>query len=68
MLQPRCSVNLSTKAISVYRRSHIGRKNLDDDLSVELELRGNEHARHPSAPQLAIDAISRAQDFLDLGS
>lgn len=67
MLKARSCVNLAAEAIGVDRCRDVGRKDLYDDLSIELELRRDEHARHAGAPQLAINAIGRAEDFLYLG-
>lgn len=67
MLKPRRCVNLAAEAIGVDRCGDVGRKNLYYDLPIEIELRRDEHTRHAGAPQLAIDAIGRAEDFLYLG-
>ena len=67
MLKSRSELNLATKAIDVDSRCEVGRKNLDDDLSLELCFSCDKNAGHTSAAELAIDAIGGTEYFLELG-
>jgi hypothetical protein len=67
MLQPRSELNLPPKTIGVDSRGKVRRENLDDYLSLELGLDGDEDARHTCASELSIDAIGGPEEFLELG-
>ena len=66
MLQPRSKLNLAAKTIGVDSCGEIGRKNLDDDLSLELGLGGDEDARHSCSAELSIYSIGGAEQLLEL--
>jgi hypothetical protein len=64
MLKAGSQLNLAPKAIEVDRSRHIGRKNLYDDLPLELDIGCDVHTRHARTSQLAIDAITGTEDFV----
>jgi hypothetical protein len=59
MLQSRRELDLAPESIGVDSRCKIGRKDLDDDLTIELGLSRNKDARHSRAAQLAVDSVGR---------
>jgi hypothetical protein len=59
-------LNLSSEPVGVDSSGEIWRKDLDDDLPLEIDLVREEYARHPRAAQLSIDAVSAAQNSLEL--
>src|SRR6266550_2626285 len=47
-------------------RRGLRREHLDHDLAVERGLLGDEHARHPTAAELALERVATAQGRLEL--
>src|SRR5213596_1542709 len=47
-------------------RRSLRREHLDHDLAVERGLRGDEHARHPTAAEFALERVAAAQGRLQL--
>src|SRR5687768_2071978 len=66
MLKPGRELNLPAETIDVELRGQIGRKDLDHDLPVELDLSRDEHAGHPRAAKLPVDTVGSAEYFLEL--
>ena len=66
MVEARGELNLPAKPLSVHSGGEIRRQNLYDYLPLELRFRGDEHARHPAARQLPVDAVRRPNGFLKL--
>ena len=66
MLQLCGEADLEIEAVHAQRCRHLRREHLDDDLPVEGDFMGQEHARHPAAAKLALDAIARSKCGLQL--
>jgi hypothetical protein len=66
VLKPRGELDLAAESICVESRCEIGREDLDHYLAVELGISRDEDARHASAAELAVDTVSRSEDFLEL--
>src|SRR5688572_13441224 len=66
MLKPRRELNFPAETIDVELRGQVGRKDLDHDLPVELELSRDEHAGHPRAAKLPVDTVGSAEYLLEL--
>ena len=66
MLQPGGELDLPLEALGVDRRAHLRRQHLDDHLAAQLRFLGQEDAAHPTATELAEDAVAGAQRGLQL--
>lgn len=66
MLQLRREQYLAAESIGVQTGGEVGRQNLYDDLPVQLQLTGEENARHTGATHLPLDAVAGTEYFLKL--
>ena len=64
MLQLGGDLDLALEAVDADAGGKFRREHLDDDLAAERRLVGDEHARHPAAPQLALERVGAAQRLL----
>ena len=67
VLQLRGELDLAAEAVDVETRAELGRQHLDDDLAAERRLLGDEHAAHPPAAELALEAVGAAERRLQPG-
>jgi len=65
VLQLGDELNLPTETLHVDLRGELSGQDLDDDFSPERGLFGEEHARHPSAAELALDHICVTKAFFE---
>jgi len=65
VLQLGRELNLTPEAIHVHPRPHLGREEFDHHLPAEVHLLGEIDVRHPTATQLALDAIRVAYGGLE---
>ena len=57
VLQAGGELDLPLESLDVHRSAHLGRQELDDDLTTEPDLFGQEDAAHAAATQLLQDAV-----------
>ena len=60
MLQLRGEVDLALEAFAIDAGRQVGRQDLDYDLPGEGALRGDEHAAHAAALELAFEGVGAA--------
>jgi hypothetical protein len=65
VLQLRDELDFATEAIGADAGRGFARQDFDDDIAVEREIAGDEHARHPTAAEFAVDAIGVAERALE---
>src|SRR6185503_9833133 len=61
MLQARHRQYLATEALGRHSRCQLRRKNLDDDLAIEVVIFAHEHERHPTTSELALNGVRSAK-------
>jgi hypothetical protein len=66
LLQRGGRLDLALEAAHRQSLRQLGRQNLDGDFTLEAELLGFEDAAHAAAPELALEAVSVAESFLEL--
>ena len=64
VLQRGGELNLPVETLGVDAGRELGREHLDDDLSGESGLLGQEHPAHPATAQLALNAVRRPEGGL----
>ena len=71
VVQPSGDLDLVQEPGGAHRLGQLGEQHLDRDVTVVLEIVGQEYARHPALAQLALEAVPRgqgvAQSFKKLG-
>ena len=68
VLQRRRQLDLAPEPLDVHAGSEVGGEHFDDDPAAERALLGNEHAAHPAAAQLLVDAIGAPDRGLETRS
>jgi hypothetical protein len=64
VLERRGEEDLAPEALAVDPRGELRGEHLHDDASAERRVLGDEHARHPPAPELAAEAVGAAEVHL----
>ena len=66
LLEPSREPYLAGETLGAQALGELGGDHLDDDLSAERGLVGDEDARHPTAAELALEGVSGAEGGLEL--
>ena len=65
VLHPRDELDLAPEAIGTHPDRRFAREHLDHDVAVERQIVRHEHARHPTAAELALDAVAVTERTLE---
>ncbi len=64
--EPRGELHFTTEAFTVHARRQLWWEHLDDDLTPERMLLGDEHPAHAAAGQFALDRVARTEGGLEI--